>query len=81
GAERRLELDCDRCVGPREAQARRVEGPAKLGVGQVAGAQIGLGGERLNMYFMSGGQGKSFADAAKEMTERIRELGPNPLKE
>jgi coenzyme F420-reducing hydrogenase delta subunit len=40
---------------------------------------IGLGGERLNMYFMSGGQGKSFADAAKEMTERIRELGPNPL--
>ena len=40
---------------------------------------IGLGGERLNMYFLSGGQGKSFADAAKEMTERIRELGPNPL--
>jgi coenzyme F420-reducing hydrogenase delta subunit len=40
---------------------------------------IGLGGERLNMYFMSGGQGKSFADAAREMTERIKELGPNPL--
>ncbi len=41
---------------------------------------IGLDGERLNMYFLSGGQGKSFADAAQEMTERIRELGPNPLK-
>jgi coenzyme F420-reducing hydrogenase delta subunit len=41
---------------------------------------IGLGGERLNMYFMSGGQGKSFAEAAQEMTERIRDLGPNPLK-
>jgi coenzyme F420-reducing hydrogenase delta subunit len=41
---------------------------------------IGLGGERLNMYFMSGGQGKSFADAALEMTEKIRELGPNPIK-
>ena len=40
---------------------------------------IGLNGERLNMYFMSGGQGKSFAEAAQEMTERIRELGPNPL--
>ena len=40
---------------------------------------IGLGGERLNMYFLSGGQGKSFADAALEMTDRIRELGPNPL--
>lgn len=42
--------------------------------------EIGLGGERLNMYFMSGGQGISFADAAKEMTDRIRELGPSPLK-
>ena len=42
--------------------------------------EIGLNGARLNMYFMSGGQGLSFADAAKEMTERIRELGPNPLK-
>jgi coenzyme F420-reducing hydrogenase delta subunit len=40
---------------------------------------IGLGGERLNMYFLSGGQGKSFAEAAKEMTDRIRDLGPNPL--
>lgn len=41
---------------------------------------IGLSGERLNMYFMSGGQGNAFAEAAQEMTERIRELGPNPLK-
>jgi coenzyme F420-reducing hydrogenase delta subunit len=41
---------------------------------------IGLGGDRLNMYFMSGGQGLSFADAAKEMTDKVRELGPNPLK-
>ena len=40
---------------------------------------IGLGGERLNMYFLSGGQGKSFAEAAQEMTDRIREMGPNPL--
>ena len=42
--------------------------------------EIGLGGDRLNMYFLSGGQGKSFADAAKGMTDRIRELGPNPLQ-
>jgi coenzyme F420-reducing hydrogenase delta subunit len=40
---------------------------------------VGLGRDRLNMYFLSGGQGKSFADAAQEMTDRIRELGPNPL--
>jgi F420-non-reducing hydrogenase iron-sulfur subunit len=41
---------------------------------------IGIGGDRLNMYFLSGGQGKSFAEAAQEMTERIREMGPNPTK-
>ncbi len=41
---------------------------------------IGLGGERLDMFFMSGSQGHSFAIAAQTMTERIRKLGPNPLK-
>jgi len=42
--------------------------------------EIGLNGERLDMYFMSGGQGNAFADAAREMTDRVRKLGPNPLK-
>jgi F420-non-reducing hydrogenase iron-sulfur subunit len=42
--------------------------------------EIGLGGERLNMYFMSGSQGQAFAMAAQEMTDRIHKLGPNPLK-
>jgi coenzyme F420-reducing hydrogenase delta subunit len=42
--------------------------------------EIGLGGDRLKIYFMSGGQGHSFADAAVEMTEKVRELGPNPIK-
>lgn len=42
--------------------------------------EIGIGGERLEMYFVSGGQGATFAEAAKEMTERIRALGPNPIK-
>ena len=41
---------------------------------------IGLGGERLDMFFVSGGQGATFAEAAEKMTERIRELGPNPTK-
>jgi coenzyme F420-reducing hydrogenase delta subunit len=41
---------------------------------------IGLGGERLDMFFMSGSQAQTFSMAAKTMTERIRELGPNPLK-
>lgn len=42
--------------------------------------EIGLGGERLDMFFMSGSQGRAFAAAAHTMTERIRKLGPNPLK-
>lgn len=43
--------------------------------------EIGLGSERLDMFFMSGSQGQTFAMAAQTMTERIRKLGPNPLKE
>jgi coenzyme F420-reducing hydrogenase delta subunit len=42
--------------------------------------EIGLGGERLEMFFMSGSQAHAFAAAAQTMTERIRKLGPNPLK-
>jgi len=43
--------------------------------------EIGLGGERLDMFFMSGSQAHAFANAARTMTERIRALGPSPLKE
>ncbi len=42
--------------------------------------QIGLEPERLEMFFLSGGMGATFARIAQEMTERIRLLGPNPLK-
>jgi coenzyme F420-reducing hydrogenase delta subunit len=42
---------------------------------------IGVEGERLEMYFVSGGQGATFARAAREMTERIEKLGPSPLKQ
>ena len=42
--------------------------------------EIGIGGDRLDMFFMSGSQANVYANAAKTMTERIRQLGPNPLK-
>ena len=42
--------------------------------------QIGLGGERLEIYFLSSAEGTRFAEIATEMTERIRERGPNPIK-
>ena len=42
--------------------------------------EIGLGGDRLDMFFMSGSQARAFAAAAQTMTERIRALGPSPLR-
>ncbi len=42
--------------------------------------EIGLGSERLEMFFVSGGMGNAFAEIAREMTERIRKLGPSPLR-
>lgn len=41
---------------------------------------IGLEPERLGMFFMSGSQAQAFSLAAVTMTERIRKLGPSPLK-
>lgn len=41
--------------------------------------EIGLGGERLDMYFLSSAEGARWAEIAAEMTKRILKLGPNPL--
>ena len=42
--------------------------------------EIGIGGERLEMFNMSASMGPRFAEVAREMTERIRGLGPSPLR-
>ena len=39
-----------------------------------------IGGERVAMYNLSSAQGQRFAEIAREMTAKIRELGPNPVK-
>ena len=41
---------------------------------------IGIGGERTQMYNLSSGEGPRFAEYAVEMTEKIKKLGPNPIK-
>ncbi|GFP28744.1 hydrogenase iron-sulfur subunit, partial [Candidatus Hakubella thermalkaliphila] len=41
--------------------------------------EVGIGGERLEMYNLSSAEGQRFAEIAREMTERIRALGPSPL--
>jgi len=42
--------------------------------------EIGIEGERLGIFYMSGSQAHAFANAATQMTERIRRLGPSPLR-
>jgi F420-non-reducing hydrogenase iron-sulfur subunit len=42
--------------------------------------EIGLDAERVRMYNLSSGEGPTFAAYAREMTENIKKLGPNPLK-
>jgi coenzyme F420-reducing hydrogenase delta subunit len=43
--------------------------------------KIGIGGERVQMYNLSSSEGPRFAEIAVEMTNKIKELGPNPLKD
>jgi coenzyme F420-reducing hydrogenase delta subunit len=42
--------------------------------------EVGIEGERVRMYNLTSGEGPTFALYAKEMTEHIKALGPNPLK-
>jgi F420-non-reducing hydrogenase iron-sulfur subunit len=41
---------------------------------------VGIGGERVQMFNLSSSEAPRFAQIAVEMTEKIREMGPNPLK-
>ena len=43
--------------------------------------QTGLGADRLEMHFISSAMGREFAEITTEMTGRIKELGPSPLRE
>ena len=57
-----------------------VRGQARVKYTKKLLDEVGLGGERLEMYFVSGGMGMTFANAVREITERVRALGPNPLR-
>jgi coenzyme F420-reducing hydrogenase delta subunit len=43
--------------------------------------EIGLDGRRLEMFNLSSSEGVRWAKFAREMTERVRKLGKNPLRE
>jgi coenzyme F420-reducing hydrogenase delta subunit len=42
--------------------------------------QIGLEPERVDMFNLSSAMAGRFAEAAKEMTEKVEALGSNPLR-
>jgi F420-non-reducing hydrogenase iron-sulfur subunit len=42
--------------------------------------ELGLEGDRLGIFYMSGSQAHGFANAAAQMTERVRRMGPSPLR-
>jgi coenzyme F420-reducing hydrogenase delta subunit len=42
--------------------------------------EIGLEPERLEMYNLSSAEGSRFAEIVTEMTERLKSLGPSPLR-
>jgi len=42
--------------------------------------EVGLGSGRVEIYNMSSAQGQRFAEVAREMTEKIRALGPSPVR-
>jgi coenzyme F420-reducing hydrogenase delta subunit len=42
--------------------------------------KVGLGGERVAMFNLSAGMGGRFAEIVQEMTNKILELGPSPIR-
>ena len=68
-----LEGDCHFLVGNIRAR-KRVEYAKQLL------DECGIGRDRVAMYNLSSAEGQKFAQIAQEMTEKIRGLGPNPVK-
>ena len=71
-------------VGCMEGDCRFEKGNlrARVRVNQAKGIldTIGIGGERTEMFNLSSSEAPRFAEIATEMTNRIKEMGPNPLK-
>jgi F420-non-reducing hydrogenase iron-sulfur subunit len=42
--------------------------------------EIGVGGNRLEMYNIAASDGPKFSEVAREMDDKIRALGPSPIK-
>lgn len=68
-----MEGDCHYNEGNFRAR-KRVEQAAKIL------DQVGVGGERVKMFNLSSGEGPLFAQYSIEMDNKIKELGPSPIR-
>jgi F420-non-reducing hydrogenase iron-sulfur subunit len=68
-----LEGDCHYQSGNLRAKKRAIYVQGIL-------EKIGMEPERVAMYNLSAGDGPRFAEIARDMTEKVKELGPSPIK-
>ena len=68
-----LEGECHYLAGNLRAKKR-------VGYAKQLLDECGIGGERVAMYNLSSAQGQRFAEIAREMTEKVRQLGPSPVR-
>jgi len=68
-----LEGECHFLTGNLRAKKRVMHAKQLL-------EEVGIRGERVEMYNLSAAEGARFAQIAREMTDRIRELGPSPIR-
>jgi coenzyme F420-reducing hydrogenase delta subunit len=68
-----LEGECHFLTGNLKAK-RRVQYVKK------ALKELGIEPERVEMFNLSSGQGPRFAEIAREMVERVKGLGPSPVR-
>ncbi|MDH7482896.1 MAG: hydrogenase iron-sulfur subunit [Armatimonadota bacterium] len=52
----------------------------RVGLAKEVLAEAGIEPERLEMFNLSSAQANTFAEIIEEMTERLKKLGPNPLR-
>ncbi len=52
----------------------------RVGLAKDVLAEAGIERERLEMFNLSSAQGNTFAEIVETMTERIKGLGPNPVR-
>jgi coenzyme F420-reducing hydrogenase delta subunit len=68
-----LEGECHFLTGNLRAKKRVMHAKQLL-------EEVGIRGERVEMYNLSAAEGARFAQIAREMTDRIRDLGPSPIR-